>query len=102
MAGTYGWSLRHIFEYVTYKDINELAKYAPERLRRRDAAMYQNLISIIHVASFHPEKGKNKHVEELFNSYNESDTSYRTAKFDKAGFNMLAAQVNANRAKAAS
>lgn len=93
----YGWSLEHIFEYVTIADVRELGKYAPERKRREKNDMYRNLINIIHIASYHPEKGSNKEVGKLFEQYQDSDQSYLNKPLDKAGLNMLARKVGENR-----
>jgi hypothetical protein len=95
LASEYGWSLKHIFDDVTPVDVKELALYASERRRRKEAASYQTLLTVIRVAV----NGDAKQFDTVFGSFNEADTSYRTASFDKAGFNMFAAKVNAARAK---
>lgn len=81
-------------------DLNKLSEYGNERDRRRKVDFYQNMINIVHVASFHPEKGRNTDVEKLYNSYNESDHSYLNAKLDTKGLELLAQRAAANRAKA--
>jgi hypothetical protein len=100
LASEYGWSLEHIFNFVTPVDVRKLMPYATERHRRKDGDMYKNLINIIHIASYHPEKGRNTDVEKLYNSYNESDHSYVNAKFDAKGLASLGAIAKANREKA--
>lgn len=74
--------------------------FATERKRAKDRDLYQNLINIIHVASYHPEKGTNKQVDVLYKSYNDADQSYTTAKFDPnalAALKARSAQVQAVR-----
>lgn len=96
----YGWSLEHIFEYVTVNDIKELQKYAPERKRRHYNDIYRNLVNIIHIASFHPDKGRNTQVEKLFSNYQDNDTGFVNKKLDVRGLNALKQTVAANRARA--
>lgn len=80
-------------------DLNKLSEYGNERDRRRKVDFYQNMINIVHVASFHPEKGRNTDVEKLYNSYNAGDRPYLDAKLDKGGLNMLAKIAAQNRAQ---
>ena len=76
--------------------------YATERKRRKEADFYQNLINIVHIASYHPPKGRNTDVEKLYNSYNDTDRSYLNAKLDVKGLEALAQRSAAIRAQMAS
>lgn len=74
--------------------------FATERRKAKDRDLYKNLINIIHVASYHPEKGRNKDVEKLHKSYDAHDDTYVAKKFDRKALDALrarSAQVQAVR-----
>ncbi len=96
LADTYGWSLQHIFEYVTIYDVQQLQKYGIPRRERQEAAQYRAIAGIIKVASFH-EKGSAGEFKKLMAQLEVHDETYTDRPFDKAGLNMLAKTVQANR-----
>lgn len=74
-------------------------KYGNPRVQRRDAAMYQTFLNIIHVGSYHPEGKKNTEVARLFSQLEFRDQSYVDRPYDKSGMDALKAMVGQNRAK---